>query len=107
MGLGELSQSNAFPGPKQHLHKRRKTRFGVGWNAVSFLIQQNMEHEHFHDDTSIHHMFFPATQEVGKQHLGLEPILGSANEIWPVAVAELVFVFQTCLVPQLQVSFPD
>ena len=47
------------------------------------------------------------SQEAKKQHLGLLPILGSAEEeIWPVVVAELFFVSQICHTPRPQVSVP-
>ena len=51
--------------------------------------------------------FPPLSQEAKKQHLVLLPILGSADEeIWPIVVAELLFVSQICQTPRPQVSVP-
>ena len=100
-----LSYPKSLPGQSNFCVKEGKLDVGLKGEELPFICRAYMSISII--GASITCSFPTPSQEATKQHLGLLPILGSADEeIWPVVVAELSFVSQICQTPRPQVSVP-
>ena len=101
-----LSYPKSLPGQSNFCVKEGKLDVGLKGEELPFLYRAYMSIS-MTIGASITCSFPHPSQEAKKQHLGLLPILGSAEEeIWPGVVAELFFVSQICHTPRPQVSVP-
>lgn len=101
-----LSYPKSLPGQSNFCVKEGKLDVGLKGEELLFLYRAYMSISMI-IEASITCSFPHPSQVAKKQHLGLLPILGSAEEeIWPVVVAELFFVSQICQTPRPQVSVP-
>ena len=96
----------SLPGQSNFSVKGGKLDVGLNGEELPFLYRSYLSIS-MTTEASTTCSFPPLSQEAKKQHLVLLPILGSADEeIWPIVVAELLFVSQICQTPRPQVSVP-
>ena len=93
----------SLPGQSNFSVKGGKLDVGLNGEELPFLYRSYLSIS-MTTGASTTCSFPPLSQEAKKQHLVLLPILGSADEeIWPIVVAELLFVSQICQTPRPQV----